>query len=133
MRTHKDHTVPKYPAIFVFGSNLAGRHGAGAALTASNRFGANYGVGQGRTGNAYAIATKNANLCTLTIEDVRYGVEEFLKYARAHPELWFFITRVGCGLAGFADAEIAPMFRGAPDNCDFPEGWVEFLVGASSL
>lgn len=127
MITHKDHTVPKYPAIFVFGSNLAGRHGAGAALTARHRFGAEHGVGQGRTGNAYAIATKNANLCTLTMDDVRYGVDGFLEYARAHPELRFFITRVGCGLAGFSDADIAPMFLGAPENCDFPDAWVEFL------
>jgi hypothetical protein len=127
MITHKDHTTPKYPAIFVFGSNLAGRHGAGAAKIARSRFGAEFGVGQGRTGDAYAIATKNANLCTLTIDDVRYGVDGFLEYARAHLELRFFVTRVGCGLAGLADADIAPMFRGAPDNCDFPEEWEKFL------
>ena len=127
MMAHKDHTTPKYPAIFVFGSNLAGRHGAGAAKVAHLRFGAEYGVGQGRTGNAYAIATKNANLCVLSVEDVRYGVDCFLEYAKGHPELQFFVTRVGCGLAGFADADIAPMFRGAPDNCDFPEEWEGFL------
>ncbi len=125
--THKDHTIPKYPAIFVFGSNLAGRHGAGAAKTARSRFGAELGIGQGRTGNAYAIATKNANLCTLSLDDVRYGVDGFLAYAKAHPELRFFVTRVGCGLAGFADADIAPMFRGATENCDFPEEWEGFL------
>ncbi|MHB1642168.1 MAG: A1S_2505 family phage non-structural protein [Acidithiobacillus sp.] len=127
MMAHKDHTTPKVPAIFVFGSNLAGRHGAGAAKVARLRFGAEYGVGQGRTGNAYAIATKNANLCVLSVEDVRYGVDCFLEYAKGHPELQFFVTRVGCGLAGFADADIAPMFRGAPDNCDFPEEWEAFL------
>ena len=124
---HKDRTIPNYPAIFVFGSNLAGRHGAGAAKVARLRFGAEYGVGQGRTGNAYAIATKNANLCVLSVEDARYGVDCFLEYAKGHPEPRFFVTRVGCGLAGFADADIAPMFRGAPDNCDFPEEWEGFL------
>lgn len=76
MITHKDHTTPKYPAIFVFGSNLAGRHGAGAAKIARSLFGAELGVGQRRTGNAYAIAAKDANLCTLTLDDVRSGVEE---------------------------------------------------------
>lgn len=127
MMAHKDRTIPNYPAIFVFGSNLAGRHGAGAAKVARLRFGAEYGVGQGRTGNAYAIATKNANLCTLSLEDVQYGVECFLEYAKAYPDLRFFVTRIGCGLAGLADVDIAPMFRGAPDNCDFPEEWEAFL------
>lgn len=127
MYTHKDGTLPNYPAIFVFGSNLAGRHGAGAARVACHRFGANYGIGQGRTGNTFAIATKNANLCVLSLEDVRYGVDGFLEYAKAHPDLRFFVTRIGCGLAGLADADIAPMFRGAPANCDFPEEWSHYL------
>ena len=124
---HKDGTLPNYPAIFVFGSNLAGRHGAGAAKVARLHFGAEYGVGQGRTGNTYAIATKHANLSTLSLEDVWDGVDCFLEYAKGHPQLRFFVTRIGCGLAGFADADIAPLFRGAPSTCDFPEEWEEFL------
>lgn len=111
------------PAIFVFGSNLGGRHGAGAALEARRKHGAIYGVGTGRQGNAYAIPTKDIGLATLPLASIRGFVEGFIVYARGHPELQFLVTRVGCGLAGYRDSDIAPFFAGAPSNCALPAGW----------
>ena len=111
--------------IFVFGSNLAGRHGKGAALAARLEHGAHYGVGVGRTGNAYAIPTKDMDLKPLPRGRIAYYVDSFLEYARRHPALSFQVTRVGCGLAGYHDHDIAPLFAGAPANCRLPEGWRE--------
>ena len=87
--------------IFVFGSNLAGRHGKGAALAARNENGAVYGVGVGRTGNAYAIPTKDAQIKTLDLSIIHRYVREFLIYAEAHPDLEFKVTAIGTGLAGY--------------------------------
>lgn len=113
--------------IFVFGSNLAGRHGAGAARHARLEHGAVYGEGEGRTGNAYAIPTLDGNLGKLQLHRIHRAVHEFIDYATAHPELTFLVTRVGCGLAGFADSTIAPMFKHVPDNCIMPTDWKPFL------
>ena len=110
-------------AIFCFGSNLRGAHGKGAALCAAQEHGAVYGAGVGRTGDSYAIPTKGWALEPLHLHAISKYVKEFLAYAREHPELEFQVTRVGCGLAGYEDAQIAPMFVGAPDNCHLPEGW----------
>ena len=110
-------------AIFVFGSNEAGRHGAGAALAARKHHGAIYGRGYGRQGNSYAIPTKDFDLRTLPLSTIRVYVQEFLDYAAAHPELSFYITRIGCGLAGYQDSDIAPMFATAPENCALPKKW----------
>jgi hypothetical protein len=109
--------------IFVFGSNLAGRHGAGAALFAAKYQGAIYGQGVGMQGEAYAIPTKDAELKVLPLDIIKKYVKEFLKYAREHDALTFQVTRIGCGLAGYSDWQIAPMFKGAPENCRLPEGW----------
>lgn len=109
--------------IFVFGSNLAGRHGKGAALHARKHYGAVYGAGKGPTGRAYAIPTKDETLCTLPLISIRKSVLEFLDYARAHMCDTFMVTRIGCGLAGYTDEQIAPFFEGAPCNCILPEGW----------
>lgn len=111
--------------IFVFGSNLAGRHGAGAAQFAMRYRGAVYGVGEGRQGNAYALPTKDVKLHTLPLQTIREHVQTFLTYANAHPELVFEVTRVGCGLAGYKDKDIAPMFSRAPENCVLPREWLE--------
>jgi hypothetical protein len=111
------------PKIFVFGSNLAGRHGKRAALAARNEHGAVYGVGVGRTGNSYAIPTKDEDIQTLPLERIKGYVDDFLNYAKANPSLEFEVTRIGCGLAGYSDAEISPMFSSAPDNCHLPDGW----------
>ena len=109
--------------IFVFGSNLAGRHGKGAALCARNTHGAVYGVGVGRTGNAYAIPTKDEHIQTLPLSRIEKYVTDFLEYARANPDLEFEVTRIGCGLAGYQEHEIKPMFAGAPMNCHLPDSW----------
>lgn len=112
-------TVP----VFVFGSNLAGRHGAGAARTALQNHGAKYGQGVGRQGNSYAIPTKDENIQTLPLDRIEIFVDEFLEYARNNPDTQFAVTRIGCGLAGYKDADIAPLFANAPDNCSLPPGW----------
>lgn len=111
--------------IFVFGSNLAGRHGKGAALTAKQDFGAKYGVGIGRTGDAYAIPTKGYRLEVLPLHIIKQHIDSFVRYACEHPELEFFVTRVGCGLAGYKDDEISPMFKDCPSNCKLPKEWDE--------
>jgi len=109
--------------IFVFGSNLAGRHGKGAALYAKNNYSAVYGIGIGRTGNAYAIPTKDRYLKTIPLPQIKDYVDDFIVYARQHPELTFTVTRIGCGLAGYRDDNIAPMFAEAPTNCVLPIEW----------
>lgn len=112
--------------IFVFGSNLAGRHGKGAALEARLKHGAKYGVGRGRTGDSYAIPTKDEMLNVLPLTTIHMQVVLFMAYAKAHPQLTFNVTRIGCGLAGYIDSQIAPMFKGAPINCNLPEGWRDY-------
>jgi len=125
---HPDNTTPKgRDAVFVFGSNLAGRHGMGSAKVAHVNFAAKYGCGQGPTGRAYAIPTKDRHLNTLPLEDIHESVAAFIRYAQAKPKTQFFITRVGCGLAGYQDAQIAPMFAQASPNCSLPEPWREHL------
>lgn len=109
--------------IFVFGSNEAGRHGKGAALHARNHKGAVYGQGIGLQGESYAIPTKDANLRTLPLATIREYVDEFLVFASRCPLSTFEVTRIGCGLAGYKDEDVAPMFAGAPENCELPDGW----------
>jgi hypothetical protein len=112
--------------IFVFGSNLAGRHGAGAALEARRRHGAVYGVAEGLMGSAYGIATKDRELKPRTLNEIRASVETFKDFARETPELTYQVTRIGCGLAGFQDHEIGPMFADAPLNCELPVNWEQY-------
>lgn len=109
--------------IFVFGSNLAGRHGKGAALFAKNNHGAKYGVGVGPTGNAYALPTKDQHIRTLPLTAIAIHVADFIDYARKHPELQFLVTKIGCGLAGYQEHQITPFFKDAPDNCKLPDNW----------
>ena len=109
--------------IFVFGSNLAGRHGKGAALTAYRKYGAIYGQGVGMQGNSFAIPTKDENLNTLPVNKIEKYVNNFIKYATLNPDLTFQVTRIGCGLAGYEDSDIAPLFINAPSNCILPVGW----------
>ena len=113
--------------IFVFGSNLKGRHGKGAALYAKKFKGAEYGVGVGRTGMAYAIPTKDGNLFTLTIEKINKYVQEFIVYAKEHPELVFNVTQLGTGLAKHKHEDIAPLFITAPTNCKFSVLWQKII------
>lgn len=123
---HKDGTQPKNGEIFVFGSNLAGIHGAGAALAAQNKFGAVYGIGWGPVGQSYAIPTKDYNIDTLPIEIIKVFVDAFNKHTQFHPEQHFFVTRVGCVLAGLTNEQMAPLFSDAI-NCSFAEEWKPFL------
>jgi hypothetical protein len=131
--THGTRAVaqPASPAatteIFVFGSNEAGRHGKGAALHARKHYGAVYGAGFGRTGHAWAIPTKDAQLRTLPLERIAHYVRQFLVYAEQHPELMFKVTAIGTGLAGYTHEDIAPMFARAAANCRLPDEWRKLL------
>lgn len=107
--------------IFVFGSNLAGRHGKGAALYAKQHHGAIQGQGIGLQGDAYGIPTKSEKIKTLDLETIRTHVVTFLKFAQEHPELRFRLTPIGCGLAGYRHEQIGPMFQGASENVLIPE------------
>lgn len=112
--------------VFVFGSNLEGAHGGGAAATAYRHFGAIWGQGVGLQGNSYGIPTMHGG-----VEAIRPYVEEFIDFARSHPELHFLVTRVGCGIAGFRDEEIAPLFAEAAhlENVWLPASFLE-VIGA---
>lgn len=113
--------------IFVFGSNLAGRHGKGAAKVAKDNFGAEYGIGCGFTGNTYALPTKDIILKTLSLEEIKEYIRLFQIHASAYPNTSFIVTKIGCGLAGYKDHEIAPLFKGSPSNCKFHLDWKEYL------
>ena len=110
--------------IFVFGSNLAGMHGGGAAYVAYRKFGAVMGCGVGLQGQSYAIPTMQGG-----VDTIRPYVDEFISFAARHPELFFYVTRIGCGIAGFHDREIAPLFSGAIAvvNICLPETFVKEL------
>ena len=119
--------------IFVFGSNLAGAHGGGAALLAYRKFGAIWGQGLayrkfgaiwgqgvGLQGQSYGIPTMQGG-----VETIKPYVDEFIAFARQHPELTFLVTRIGCGIAGFTNEQISPLFSEAHDvdNIVLPLGW----------
>lgn len=119
--------------IFVFGSNLQGVHGAGAAQTARIYHGAGFGVAEGLMGTSYALPTcdrwdsSRRRFPALHLDEIKEHVERFMAYAKSRPELVFKVTRVGCDLAGLGDEYIAPMFRDAPDNCTFDTIWQRYL------
>jgi hypothetical protein len=106
--------------VFVFGSNLGGFHAGGAARAALNRFGAVWGQGVGLQGQSYAIPTMQGG-----VETIKPYVDEFIQFAQQHPDLTFLVTRIGCGIAGFTDEEIAPLFEDAHlvANIVLPKGW----------
>lgn len=114
-------------SVFVFGSNLAGRHGKGAAAYARTYKGAIYGQGHGRQGNSYGIPTKDYNIRTLPVQTIKQYVDTFVNYAKANTHETFEVTRIGCGLAGYSDADIAPLFKDAPNNCVLPKEWLPFV------
>lgn len=113
--------------IFVFGSNRAGRHGAGAAKTALKEWGAVYGIGFGLTGDSYAIPTKDHNLKIMSLQEIKPFVSEFVRFARNHPNLNFLVTRIGTGLSKYSDEDIAPMFKGCPPNCKLHPIWQSII------
>jgi hypothetical protein len=120
-------TKPAPGQVFVFGSNLFGKHVGGAARFAYNYLGARWGVGEGRMGSCYALPTKLDFDRSLHLGEIAARVRNFVEHAKSEPEADFFVTRVGCVRAGYSDAEIAPLFRDAPANCDFPEEWRPYL------
>lgn len=124
--------TPETDMVFVFGSNLAGRHGKGAALYAKLVHGAAYGKGRGFHGNSYAIPTKDRNIQTLPLEAIEAYVKEFLEFAHSNSEMIFKVTAIGTGLAGYKHKDIAPMFKGAPENCVMPEEWKSYLAKRES-
>ena len=131
MRTYNDITRPDYTPeritelkadeIFVFGSNLAGMHGGGAAYFAFRKFGAVMGCGVGKRGQSYAIPTMQGG-----VETIKPYVDEFITFAKSRPDLFFYVTRIGCGIAGFKDRDIAPLFKDAAgvENICLPKSFM---------
>jgi hypothetical protein len=124
---HKNGEVPQAGEVFVFGSNLAGVHGAGAALEAMKNFGAKWKYPIGLVGQSYAIPTKDLDIITLDIAVVKSFIEDFVVFTKRTPNVHYFVTAVGCGLAGFKDSEIAPLFKGCSNLCSFPDTWKPYL------
>lgn len=116
--------------VFVFGSNLAGNHAGGAARVARERFGAIMGQGVGLQGQSYAIPTMQGG-----IETIKPYIDEFISFAEDHHELTFYVTRIGCGIAGFTDEQIAPLFDAAFDlpNVVLPESFSHIINHARQL
>lgn len=110
-------------SIFVFGSNRAGRHGAGAALYALKQKGAILLQGEGLQGDSYGIPTKDERIQTLPIEAIKDHVNTFIAFAASRPDLEFDITPIGCGLAGYKRDQIRPLFANMPSNCHFNKTW----------
>lgn len=122
-----------YDVTFVFGSNQRGRHGAGAAEFALKYFGAVEGIGEGYAGQSYAIPTKDAHIQRRPLVEIAPAVQRFVEFARLHNRLKFFITPIGCGLAGYRPADVAPLFADLPNNCAIPLSWTSLFPGYSFL
>jgi O-acetyl-ADP-ribose deacetylase (regulator of RNase III) len=118
-------TELKENEIFVFGSNLQGMHGGGAARIAYEEFGAIWGQGVGLQGQSYGIPTMHGG-----VDVIKPYVDEFVNFAKSHPELKFLVTRIGCGIAGFTDEEIAPLFKDAIEieNIYLPKSFYYVIV-----
>lgn len=122
MKRRPDHT-PDNPDVFVFGSNELGIHGAGAARYARIQLGAKQRVGLAKNERSYALPTCSEPGIPLSLAQVGVYVGLFIVCAKARPDLRFYVSPVGCGLAGYTEDEIAPLFKDAPENCELPEGW----------
>lgn len=111
--------------VFVFGSNLAGRHGAGAALYARAKYGAIYGQGVGRQGDSYAIPTKDYVLKVLTLDAISRHIDDFILYATLNPDDTFMLTPIGTGLAGYTREQIYSLLKqfDVPSNVLFTKEW----------
>ncbi len=111
---HDESIVTELPedTVFVFGSNLAGQHGSGAARVASQHFGAVEGVGRGWAGQSFAIPTLNEHIQQMPLSQIQHYVEDFKIYTKNHPKMKYFITALGCGIAGYKVSEIAPLLKG---------------------
>ena len=116
--------------IFVFGSNLAGAHGGGAAWLAYRRFGAVWGEGVGLHGRTYAVPTMQGG-----VDTIKPYVDDFILFSKEHKELTFLVTRIGCGIAGFRNEEIAPLFKDAicVENIILPKEFVENILSDGDI
>lgn len=110
--------------VFVFGSNIAGHHGAGAARLAMNKWGAKWGKGVGLEGQTYGIPTMQGG-----VETIKPYVDAFIDFAKKHQDKIFLVTEIGCGIAGFTPEDIAPLFKEAEtvENIHLPERFWEVL------
>lgn len=122
-------TKLKENQVFVFGSNEAGIHGAGAAKLAHKKFGAVYGVGFGLWGQTFAIPTKDLEIRTLPLDKIESYIHFFLLEAMDHPDNEFLVTKIGCGLAGYSEQEIANLFKSKfiPENVTLPESFYNII------
>jgi hypothetical protein len=114
--------------IFVFGSNLAGKHYGGAAKHALDNYGAVMGQSEGLQGDSYAIPTLDENFSQLSLKKIREAVQRFQLFAALHESKIFKVTAIGCGIAGFKPKQIAPMFKGCSKNCILPDEFIGFLL-----
>ena len=114
--------------VFVFGSNLAGTHAGGAAKMALNHFGAIKGVGRGWAGQSFAIPTMNEHLQQMSLSQIQHYVDDFKTYTKNHPKTRYFVTSIGCGVAGYKVAEIAPMFKGISKNVILPASFRPYVA-----
>jgi hypothetical protein len=112
--------------VFVFGSDLGGRHSGGDALKALRHHGAVYGRGVGLQGRSYAIPVRDEHGKLMPVAVIARYVNAFLRFAAIHREMTFHISRIGCERGGYRDDEIAPLFAGAPPTCRLPRGWERF-------
>lgn len=109
--------------VYCYGANEAGVHGRGSAREALKNYGATWGK-FGYSGNSYGIPTKDSNLQVLPITTIQRHVDDFVEFAESRPDLKFFVVKIGCGLAGFTEDQMAPLFKKAPENCILPYGWI---------
>lgn len=109
--------------VFVFGSNMLGHHAGGAAKQAHKQFGAEWGIAEGLTGQCYAFPTLEREMTKRGIPALERSRDRLFATARALPEKTFLLTKVGCGIAGYSEEKIKPLFNNAPSNVVLPEDW----------
>jgi hypothetical protein len=119
-------------SIFVFGSNLAGKHYGGSAQAAVEQYGAIIGQGVGMQGDSYAIPTLDEDFRPLPVADIARHVANFLAFARRHKDMTFNVVAIGCGIAGFKPEQISPLFTGASENVRLPEQFTTITKGESA-
>lgn len=126
---HDENIIKKLAkdTTFVFGSNMAGEHSAGAAKIALENFGALKGVARGWSGQSFAIPTMNEHLQQMPLSQIQHYIDDFKTYCKNHPKNKYFLTSIGCGVTGYTVEEIAPMFKGISHNVIFPASFRPFV------
>ncbi|HCK31278.1 MAG TPA: hypothetical protein DIT34_08255 [Acinetobacter ursingii] len=126
---HDESIITELPedTVFVFGSNMAGQHTHGAARVAAQHFGAVNHVGRGWAGQSFAIPTLNEHLQRMPLSQIEHYIDDFKIYAQHHPKMKYFITALGCGIAGYKVSEIAPLFKGIHNNVILPESFKPYI------